>query len=66
MERITTPDGLLIGHEGKTCRDICDRTMFCCDCPISKALKKLAEYENKESEIWDISIRSDEKKRTGR
>ena len=48
MERFTTKDGSLIGHECRTCRDICDRTIFCCDCPISKALKRLAEYENAE------------------
>ncbi len=48
MERITTKDGRLKGHEDRTCRDICDRNMFCCDCPIAAALKKLAEYENAE------------------
>ena len=50
MERFTTKDGSLIGHECRTCRDICDRTVFCCDCPISKALKRLAEYENEVEE----------------
>ena len=48
MERITTKDGQLVGYECRTCRDICDRAVFCCDCPVSKALKKLAEYENAE------------------
>ena len=48
MERLTTKDGTLRGYECRTCRDICDRVVFCCDCPISKALKKLAEYENAE------------------
>lgn len=48
MERITTKDGQLIGHEGKTCRRICDIYVFCSDCPVGKALRKLAEYENAE------------------
>lgn len=46
MARLTTEDGYLVGHENKTCRNICDRAVFCYDCPISKALKKLAEYES--------------------
>lgn len=50
MERFTTKDGSLVGYECKTCRDICDRKVFCCDCPISKALKRLAEYENREEQ----------------
>ena len=50
MERLTTEDGYLIGWENMTCRSICDRTTFCCNCPIAKALQKLAEYENKEEQ----------------
>ncbi len=48
MERITTEDGQLIGHEDKTCRNLCERYVFCWECPVGKALKKLAEYENAE------------------
>ena len=48
MERLTTKDGQIIGFEDKTCHRICDRYVFCSECPIGKALKKLAEYENKE------------------
>lgn len=48
MERITTKDGQLIGHEDRTCRNICEKYVFCSECPIGKALRKLAEYENAE------------------
>ena len=58
MERFTTKDGSLKGHECRTCRDICDRTVFCCDCPISKALKKLAEYENREESYEQLESNS--------
>ena len=39
---------LIAGYENKTCRDICDRQVFCSECPIGAALKRLAEYENRE------------------
>ncbi len=48
MDRFTTKDGQLVGHESKTCRDICDKYVFCWECPVGKALKRLAEYENAE------------------
>ena len=54
MERLTTEEGFLVGWENMTCRNICDRHTFCCNCPIAKALKKLAEYENKEEKKREL------------
>lgn len=48
MERFTTEDGQLKGFEDKTCRNLCERYVFCSECPLGKALRKLAEYENAE------------------
>lgn len=45
MERLTNDKGELLSHPGKTCGSICERTVFCSECPIGKAFKKLSEYE---------------------
>ena len=53
MERITTEDGRLVGHEEETCRMICEKNVFCWECPVGQALRKLAEYENAEEKRND-------------
>lgn len=48
MARLVDDEGNLLKDGNKTCRGICDKHTFCCDCPIREALKKLAKYERKE------------------
>lgn len=45
MERLTNDKGEVIKCQHKTCANICDRNVFCCECPIGEAFKRLAEYE---------------------
>lgn len=50
MARLVDDDGHLLGSD-KHCRGICDEHIFCSDCPIDAALKKLAEYEKRDEWI---------------
>lgn len=45
MERLTNDKGELIKCPGKTCGSVCERTTFCCECPIGEAFDRLAAYE---------------------
>lgn len=45
MERLTNDKGELVKCADKTCAFVCDRTTFCCECPIGQAFNRLAEYE---------------------
>ena len=51
VEEMGNPiDCVFVKDEHDTCAGICDRNAYCDDCPLNKAIRKLADYEDAEEQ----------------